>query len=85
MPASSSGVATKQGANTIPSTMFTSPACWPSSRDYVMHVLLCAGGAGKQRQLFTITRAAAWGGQNCSEAAGTGRFIDCNNTGGQID
>ncbi|WIA39140.1 hypothetical protein OEZ86_005268 [Tetradesmus obliquus] len=45
-----------------------------------MHVLLCAGGAGKQRQLFTITRAAAWGGQNCSEAAGTERFIDCNNT-----
>ncbi|KAF6250697.1 hypothetical protein COO60DRAFT_1629462 [Scenedesmus sp. NREL 46B-D3] len=40
----------------------------------------CAGGAGKQRQIFSITTAAAWGGQNCSEAGGTQRFLDCNNT-----
>jgi hypothetical protein len=46
--------------------------------------LLCyfvAGGAGKQQQVFSISRAAAWGGQNCSEAAGAVRFLDCNNTG----
>lgn len=40
----------------------------------------CGGGAGWQTKIYTISTAAAWGGANCAEAAGTRQYLPCNNT-----